>query len=170
MSASLHQSYFCFPSPISPLPCREPWSSTRLASFPLLSPTVFSQHFSAVCDLPVCFLCFFFLKKDLFICIYESYACTHVCTPYAPGLPEESFRPRGTEVINCCEPWGHWELIPHYLQEQQVILMAEPQPGQAEAAPSLPSILEFFHTVLLSILLSSLGNRQALNGSHYPYF
>lgn len=63
---------------------------------------------------------------------------------------------------------GYWDAC--YLQEQQAVLMVEPQPGQAGAAAGLPSIPEFFHTVLLNTLLSSRGTIQALNGSHSPGF
>ena len=58
--------------------------------------------------------------------------CMYVCVPCARLLPTEArvgIESPGTEITDSCEPsCGCWELNSCLLEEQQVLLTAEPSP------------------------------------------
>jgi len=75
----------------------------------------------------VFFFFFFFKFMNIFkrliyvLYVYECFVCLYICTL------EEGIRSHGATVIDGCElPCGCWELNPGPLQEQAVLLTAEP--------------------------------------------
>lgn len=64
---------------------------------------------------------------DFLFYVYECLACVHVCIPCVLRRPEEVIGFLCTGVTDGCEIYcGSWELILGFLQEQKVLLAAEP--------------------------------------------
>ena len=65
----------------------------------------------------------------IYLCVYGCFACMYVCVlcMWCLWRPEEGVEPSGTGFTDGCEPpYESWELNLGPLQEQQVLLEAEP--------------------------------------------
>jgi hypothetical protein len=83
--------------------------------------------------------------------VYECFVCLYICTL------EEGIRSHGATVIDGCElPCGCWELNPGPLQEQAVLLTAEP--SLLSLTPPFLGFLLYFLMWILNFLYGKVSH------------